>query len=379
MTIPGTGSAAFKEEARKVGTQRPAKKQREKTRESECTSFSAYALNGGLEKLKKQLRDSVFLIDGLAVMGELTIFGAPPNGGKTLLSIAGIMESVKAGRVDGSKVFYINCDDNQRGAIAKTEIVDPLGIQMVVPVLADREKTGGVRFDVGGLLQEKIRGDKINREVIVLDTYKKFMSTMNKDDQREFNIILRDFVTCGGTVIVLAHTNKNKNADGQFVLGGTSDLKDDADCCWIITPTETTGGRLYHFQFQKGRGVAGDDKCFYVPTIIEDDYTQRYREMLSSVEERDAGDQKDDTKRALARHYHSAIVLVREELEEHGTMSRKGLVAAYNESDMKYEVPRRKFQEILMAFAGDIWKVERNGKRKIFSLIKPCDVDIDCT
>jgi hypothetical protein len=334
-----------------------------------CNELTAYSLNGGIQKLKQELRTAVYLIDELAVVGELTIFGAPPNGGKTLLTIAGIIESVNAGRVDGSKIFYINCDDNQRGAISKTEILEPLGIEMVVPVLADREKTGGVRFDLGVILQSKITNDKIDGEVIILDTYKKFMSVMNKDDQREFNIILRDFVTCGGTVIVLAHTNKNKNSDGHYVLGGTSDLKDDADCCWIIDPVDTEGGRLYTFQFQKGRGVKGEDKCFFVPQIEEEDYTERYRMMLSSVEERDAGDRKDDRKRELSRAYHPAISLVREELAG-GAMSRNELTAAYTDSDIRYEVPRRKFQDILMAFAGDLWDVKKVGRRKMFSLMQ---------
>ena len=371
MVIPGVDGTLFKEESEKVLGKNKAKSRTKASNKNEkAVSLSAYSLNGGVEKLKQELRNAVYLIADLAVMGELTIFGAPPNGGKTLLTIAGIIESVKAGRVDGTKIFYINCDDNQRGAISKTEILEPLGIQMVVPVLADRKKTGGERFDLGAILRRKIDKNTIKGEVIILDTYKKFMSVMNKDDQREFNIILRDFVTCGGTVLALAHTNKNKNAEGQYVLGGTSDLKDDADCCWITDPVDTEGGRLYTFQFQKGRGVKGEDKCFFVPQIEEDDYTERYRMMLSSVEERDAGDRKDDRKRELSRAYHPAILLIKEELEG-GAMSRNALTEAYNDSDIKYEVPRRKFQDILMAFAGDQWDVKKVGRSKMFSLNLP--------
>lgn len=105
-----------------------------------CLSLDAYALNGGLEKLKKEIETAVFVINNLAIRGEFTVFAAPPNGGKTLLVLAGLIQAVEGGVIDGDKVFYINCDDNQRGAIAKMEIVEPLGIKMVVPVLADREK-----------------------------------------------------------------------------------------------------------------------------------------------------------------------------------------------------------------------------------------------
>lgn len=328
--------------------------------------LSAFTLNGGVEKLKKEMKNAVYVLDGLALKGEFTVFSAPPNGGKTLLTIAGLRTSAKVGRIDGNKVFYINSDDNQRGAIAKTEIVESLGINMVVPVLADRKKTGGERFDLVAILKSMIETGKVDGEIIVLDTLKKFVSVMKKDDQSEFNNVLRNFVSMGGTVIVLAHTNKRR-VEGKHILGGTSDLLDDCDCCWVIDPVDSDGGRLYNFNFTKGRGVDGEDKAFFVPTIEEEDYTKRYRKMLDSVVPRDAGDRKDQFKRDLQRRGHQAILLIQDELQD-GTKNRTALEKAYGDSDIKFDISRRDFQKILKVFSGDLWKVNRQGRSTVYSL-----------
>lgn len=330
-----------------------------------CLSLSAYALNGGVEKLKKEIETAVFVIEALAIKGEFTVFAAPPNGGKTLLIIAGLIKAVKGGIIDGEKVFYINCDDNQRGAIAKTEIVEPLGIKMVVPVLADRDLTRGARFDIVAILTDKVENKNVDGEILILDTYKKFMSVMKKDQQSDFNSLLRDFVSMGGTIIVLAHTNKNKDADG-WNIGGTSDLKDDCDCCWIIDPVDTGNGRVYNFKFAKGRGVDGESKAFFVPTVINDDYTERYREMLAGVKPHAVSDKREIKKNELSKSCHVAITLIKEELAS-GQKTWGELVDAYNDSDVKYEVSRRKFLGVLGLFAGELWSVQKSGRKKVFT------------
>ena len=331
-----------------------------------CLGLSAFALNGGIASLKEQIKNSVFVIDGIAIKGEFTVFAAPPNGGKTLLTIAGLIDSVKAGRIDGNKIFYINADDNQRGAISKTEIVEPLGIMMIVPVLADREKTGGARFDLVTIIKDMVADGNVNGEIIVLDTYKKFMSVMKKDEQSEFNNTLRDFVAMGGTVIVLAHANKRK-VEGKFIIGGTSDLKDDCDCCWVIDPIDTVGGRIYNFEFNKGRGVDGEDKAFFVPTIEEEDFTERYRQMLNGVIPHEIGERVDTRKSDLQKKGYQAILLITEELKS-GSQNRTQLEKAYKDSYVRHEVSRRIFQDVLSTFAGELWTVERRGQNKFYTL-----------
>ena len=87
--------------------------------------------------------------------------------------------------------------------------------------------------------------DLVNEEqargvTIILDTLKKFTDLMHKKEASEFGIISRNFVSSGGTLICLAHTNKHKNAEGKSVYSGTSDIRDDSDCAFIIDKIESS-------------------------------------------------------------------------------------------------------------------------------------------
>ena len=57
---------------------------------------------------------------------------------------------------------------------------------------------------------------------------------MDKRAASQFGIAARGFVSAGGTLIALAHTNKHVGADGKAIYSGTSDIVDDSDCCFII-------------------------------------------------------------------------------------------------------------------------------------------------
>jgi len=60
----------------------------------------------------------------LAIFGQSTIFYAKPNAGKTLMVIYLLKESIKAGKINGEDVFYINADDTYRGLVQKLMIAE---------------------------------------------------------------------------------------------------------------------------------------------------------------------------------------------------------------------------------------------------------------
>ena len=66
---------------------------------------------------------------------------------------------------------------------------------------------------------------------------------------------MRSFVSHGGTVIGLGHTNKHKNPEGKSVFGGTSDITDDADCYYVIEELQTNATtKTVRFENHKSRG-----------------------------------------------------------------------------------------------------------------------------
>ncbi len=57
-------------------------------------SLADYCINNETERLRKEMREAVFIMEGVAIRGQYTAICAPPNGGKTLLTIAGLMKAV---------------------------------------------------------------------------------------------------------------------------------------------------------------------------------------------------------------------------------------------------------------------------------------------
>jgi hypothetical protein len=162
-------------------------------------SLADYCINNETERLRKEMREAVFIMEGVAIRGQYTAICAPPNGGKTLLTIAGLMKAVRGGVIEGRDVYYINVDDNMEGALVKTEIVQEQGINMIVPVLADSEKNGNTPFDFCQIMEADIEDKTVNGKIIVIDTYKKFTNIMDKESQSRFNDVVRRFVTLGGS------------------------------------------------------------------------------------------------------------------------------------------------------------------------------------
>jgi hypothetical protein len=346
-------------------------------------SLADYCINNETERLRKEMREAVFIMEGVAIRGQYTAICAPPNGGKTLLTIAGLMKAVREGVIAGSDVFYINVDDNMEGAIVKTEIVKGLGINMIVPALDDPKKNGNTPFDFFKIMEADIEEKTVDGKIIVIDTYKKFINIMDKESQARFNDVMRRFVTLGGSVIALTHVNKNRNLEGKLVWGGTSDLKDDCDAAWIIDYTEGPDGITYEFSFQKGRGHSGENIAFFSPKStqgsLEEDQRERYRRRLEgiapqSLREAEELRRKSSAKqrvRDIAAKYHPAVALIMGLLKDGAALTRTEIEQAYKDSDVPHEVPRRKFQDVISVLSGYLWEVTPDGTRKVYRLKEP--------
>ena len=222
--------------------------------------FDGISLTGKSDTLKRQLSDQVDVIDQLAILGNLHYFFGAPNTGKTLLTISLLLESIQSGRIKASNVFYFNLDDPFHDLVKKVEIFEELGVH----IIAD----GHEGFNVSNftqMLNEIIRRDQAHKIILVLDTLKKFVDVMNKSQVREWNKTLRRFTGKGGTVIALAHVNKNVNQSGKTVYAGVADLVDDCDAAYIINKVSTddkTQLATVEFENIKRRGNIASQVAF---------------------------------------------------------------------------------------------------------------------
>lgn len=204
-----------------------------------------------IEAMKLRAQDAVFLLPEIAMLGDCTILNAGPNTGKTLLTLWLLTQRDKEA-TKHLRIYYINADDSFNGGIEKMEILRGEGITTLIP-----NQNGFDPANLSKIIKAGIKADACGKMVIILDTLKKFVSTMDKNDARVFNIMVRTFTQAGGTLIALAHTNKNKDSDGKSIAEGVGDFQSDFDCAYTIdkAPVITEGAmRTIVFENTKLRG-----------------------------------------------------------------------------------------------------------------------------
>lgn len=241
--------------------------------------FDKFALNNKLGEIDALAVDHKPLFSSIALMGQLSIYYGPPNSGKTLIILALIIAALQAGLIDKGSLYYINADDTAAGLAEKIRIANEFGLLM----LAD-SYSGFVAAELEDMLRKLADENVAAGKIIVLDTVTKFVNVLDATKTRRFMTAVRRFVARGGTVIGLAHTNKNPDARGKQVYRGTSDIINDADCVYVLSVLrDENRERVVVFENQKRRGdvkqVAG--YCYTTADGIS------YHERLASVEEVD--------------------------------------------------------------------------------------------
>jgi len=246
----------------------------------EINSFDKYSMTGMSEELEKYALEQVHVIGEIALRGQLTVICAEGGTGKTLLVYKLLTESIAAKMIDPAQLYYLNMDDDPTGLVVKLKIAEEYGFNMLAE--------GYKGFKISEFRKEievMVRDNKASGVIIILDTLKKFVDPMKKSECREFNTLLRQFSTKGGTVIALAHTNKHKGADGKLIFAGVGDLRDDFDCMYLLNmePERNPTERIVTFQRDKSRGAVVN-KVSYRYLSGE---SISYNEMFLSVEKVD--------------------------------------------------------------------------------------------
>ncbi len=246
-----------------------------------------YTLRGQAEALEKMAVESTPLLGSFCLKGQSTVLAAPPNAGKTLITIASIIDAIRAERIKGDDVTYVNADDSTQGVADKLRVLEEYGAHMIA------EGYQGFRAVLLIPILEKMANEQLARgKLVILDTLKKFAQPMSKVEASQFTAALRRFVLSGGTVLSLSHTNKHTDAKMNNVFAGVSDLIDDVDNFYIIdVKTIPDGERIAVFTNRKRRGNNPDTLAYAYSTAPDMSYVER----LSSVRETDEYDKFSET------------------------------------------------------------------------------------
>jgi hypothetical protein len=238
-----------------------------------------YSITEEVDRLRQQMLEDKFVLKNIAIMGQWTVIFGAPNSGKTLITNWLLRESIVSGDIDGKMVFYCNADDTHPGLVQKTELARAWGMRVLAP-----HQRGFTTQQMLGLMTNMAEGHYANGVVLILDTLKKFTDLMDKKLASQFGVTARGFVSAGGTLIALAHTNKHVGVDRKRVPSGTSDVVDDCDCAFVIDKisTDERYGETTHtveFTNIKSRGEVSSKVGFsYKKTV-----GQPYHDLLSTV------------------------------------------------------------------------------------------------
>lgn len=144
-------------------------------------------------------------------------------------------------------------------------------------------------------LKQTATRDEARGTLVIIDTVKKFTSLMDKRQSSEFADACRQYAMRGGTILGLAHTTKNANPDGGLRYSGTTDLPEDFDAAYLLTPLTGLGvvdERIVEFRAFKRRGDNDEIAAYRYASGSGISYEER----LLSVEAVDP-DRVDDFKR----------------------------------------------------------------------------------
>jgi hypothetical protein len=300
-----------------------------------------YTLQGQSARLQDMAVEQIPLLGNICLAGQGTVFCAPPNAGKTLITLSLIIEAIEVGRIAGDNVFYVNADDTTQGIADKVRILDEYGAHMLAQGYLDFQAPL-----LTGLLEQMIVEGSARGKFLILDTFKKFTQPMSKSETSAFTNVIWRFVLGGGSLLCLSHTNKKPDADGKNIFAGVSDIIDDLDCAYVIDVMQDADGkRIATFTNKKRRGNTPDAVAYGYSA----DPSLSYIERLTSVVESDTVAAAEEARGSRVHDdeiLHDLALFIR-----HGTdIGKMELVRA---AAGKLSVTKRRVLKLLERYTGD--------------------------
>jgi hypothetical protein len=317
-----------------------------------------FSLRGMSAKISKEVMDAVFVLLGIALLGQLTVLYALPNTGKTLFTLYLLIQGIKDGLIDPDKVFYLNMDDTIQGLCEKLIITEEYGFHMVAEGYNDF--SAGKFLDI---IKRMTEDGSAKGVIIVLDTLKKFTDLMDKRACTEFGKIVRAFVMKGGTLIALAHTNKNLGTDGKPIHAGTSDIREDFDCAFLLQIIEgETNKTVVEFTNIKKRGNVEKSTAYSYSSA----QGLTYEDLLMSVEKVDA-EELEPMKQKAEMLTDEEVTDVIEACIREGINTKMDLASAAAE---RTNISKRHAIQIIEKYDKKLWYfVVREHGAKVFELM----------
>lgn len=219
------------------------------------------------------MADPEFLFSNLVISGHVGVYPAEPGAGKTTIfrHVAGEMAA------SGLRVFYVNADTSGGDAKEMVRHAEQRGYTMLLPDLAGRPMDE-ILANLHAMNEQRADYSDV---VFIIDTLKKMVDVISKSRSKELYRLFRGLSGKGMTIILLAHTNKYKDAEGKPIYEGTGDLRSDVDeLIYLIPQKHDDGSMTVSTQPDKVRGKF-EPITFRISPDREVTLQQRFVDVLS--------------------------------------------------------------------------------------------------
>ena len=171
----------------------------------------------------KDIGEEKYVYGNLLIEGHILTLIGEAGSGKTALFVHLAPEFVKAGYT----VNYINLDAPWNELPRLQQFAVDGGYTMLSPDV----KKGGLSIEglVEFIKQMSLLDNSLIGEVFIFDTLKRCVDMMSKGQLKEFYAMCRKLSARGATVVLLGHTNKKRDHDGNLIFEGTGDVRNDTD------------------------------------------------------------------------------------------------------------------------------------------------------
>jgi len=280
--------------------------------------------------------------------GEWTIVFAQPNAGKTLITIATVVQQIINGVINGEDVFYFNLDDARPAYLEKLKILKPHDV-----IVLDE--------DPASIMVELINNNQAKDKIVIIDTLIRVCDTNSRPEILKLSALCKRFCKLGGTIITAAHANKHLDKKtGAPILEGQGLLRNNAHCVSYLQKFDdiikmvnikkrTTVKEEVIFQI--GKDLPYPDLFDSVRTLTGDQATQLFQ---------------DREKDQLAQDHTTIVQTIKETIisgKDHRTDLAK--VVYDNTGDYKKTI-----YNVLDELEGKLWKMTRGpNNSKVYSII----------
>ncbi|MDC0067656.1 bifunctional DNA primase/polymerase [Gammaproteobacteria bacterium] len=231
------------------------------------------------EQEVQAISDPAWVIPDFIHSGHVIAIAAEPGAGKTT-----ILFHLCKSLTRSFEVVYVHADTNPTDAKDYWMQAEIEGITYLTPDM----KVGLSMEDVVRRLQSLSQSDAdLNNQVWVFDTLKKMTDVIQKKNLKDLLQTMRKLSNRGMTIVLLCHTNKHRDADGNRIFEGTGDLKSDVDELIYLDPLKQPDGKLVvstrpdkvradirplTFEVDAQRQVTQRDEFIDVPSLVADEF-----------------------------------------------------------------------------------------------------------